>query len=169
MEKLELYKLEAYRGTSSVDPKEIADYILSLEINPVADDGKHSMAEDTYLTNDAPACVDTLFKEALSAFEQESSLKLEFHGAVWFQVHGPQVGSYPHSHGGTVAFVYWAQVPPKSGPFAYHPIGMPGPEFFIEPKAGDYLFFPTSLLHGVKRNFDTEPRVSMSCNFDVMQ
>ncbi len=165
MELLPLYTLEGYRGTSSVDPNEIADYILAQTHKPGSFDIDHTTAEDTYLLADAPAAIDVLLDEALTELEKAlPDIDAKVAGAVWYQVHETNVGIYPHLHGGTMAFVYWVKTPPKGGKFCYHPLGIPGPELFIEPKAGDYIFFPTHLLHGVKRNYDEEPRISLSCN-----
>ena len=168
MEQLDLYKIEAFRGTSSVDYKEIAEYLLAQDDDPHSDIVDDSNAEDTFLLATAPPSIDKMLDEAMSSLEKRFDSKVKIDGKVWYQVHENNVGCYPHYHGATIAFVYWAQTPPRGGNFCYYPIGMPGPELFLQPKAGDYIFFPCSLLHGVKRNLDTEPRVSISCNLDLI-
>lgn len=85
----------------------------------------------------------------------------------WTIANGPLEQIYPHSHvgnGNEWSCVYWAQVPENSGMLSIYPLGLDGPEVLEEPTAGDFLIFPSFLLHGVRHNASPEKRVSMSFN-----
>jgi hypothetical protein len=90
-------------------------------------------------------------------------------GKPWTICNGPLEQTYPHTHSGGCNWstVYWAQVPENSGSLSLHPMGIEGPEIVVKPKEGDFLVFPSFLIHGVKHNASSEKRVSMSFNMIV--
>ena len=85
----------------------------------------------------------------------------------WSISNGPLEQIFPHTHLGNDqewACVYWAQVPENSGMLSIFPLGLGMKEIFVKPVAGNFLVFPSFLLHGVRHNASQGKRVSMSFN-----
>ena len=75
-----------------------------------------------------------------------------------------------HGHpDSSIASTYYINVPDSGGELYYLDTGLVGQHStsikYIRPEAGDLIFFPSYVLHGVTANQDTELRVSLSTDF----
>jgi len=76
-----------------------------------------------------------------------------------------------HNHGEEIlSGVYYVSVPPGSGQLEFHdPRGPHAPfqnKIAVHPREGDFVFFPTYLLHQVlpSHSPDNDPRISVAVN-----
>ena len=166
---LNIYKIPGFRGRCTVDPKKMAEYLISqaTEENRETKDPQDIKFQDFELD---PETGPQILKDALTdivlQFGHTCGFRIKFLSA-WTIVHKREHQTYPHNHirdPYNFACVYWAQVPEGSGMLEMYPKSISDGSIDIKPVAGDFLIFPGDLLHGVRQNYSDELRVSMSCN-----
>ena len=163
-----LFSIFGYRGSVG-DPKIVAKSLLKLHErgNRMNDDPTNICWQDIEIP--APfECpeIEKVYHYIANTLAEESGRDVAA-SLPWTIANGPLEQTYPHTHLGNEvqwSCVYWAQVPENSGMLSLYPLGFDGPEVLEEPTAGDFLIFPSFLLHGVRHNASTEKRVSMSFN-----
>lgn len=174
--------IPAVRGKTSINNDLFLEYLLDPNSNIESAEPNASNIEfqDLVLpfsnSNGYPKNPEaiTLIDEILEAAKLITAAPCYLDGPMWSIQHGYLEQTYPHSHApgrdlrGAVplAAVYWAAVPEGSGVLEFYPTGnilMGGN--FIKPVVGDFIIFPSGLLHGVRQNTNkTEKRVSVSFN-----
>ena len=171
LEELILYAVPGYRGTGILDPKDVTEYLKSLPKVRRNENPTHIMFQDIIIPKDPidPA-IKPLMDDIISNIEKTFGVGIWL-SDMWYINHGPYQQTYPHRHeleGNDWAVVYWAQTPQPCAPLEYYPLGIPGPNYTVEPKAGDYFVFPGTLLHGVRENASDDERISMSFNIKAL-
>ena len=171
-----IFSINAFRGTCSVDPKLVTEYLLSKEdpesrVNMSPEDVKYQDFELPVHEPDSPILTE-LMTDMLTQITDKLGRYVQVING-WTIIHHKDNQTYPHEHNGepmALACVYWAQVPEGSGCLNFYPIGMGygGFEVRMKPKAGDFCVFSGSLLHGVRQNTSDEKRVSMSLNLGAL-
>ena len=163
--KIPIYEISAdYYFLPSLDNSLIIDEILSTANNSDnrwSNDrnNKGPMFEDVFFTpgketNNLLTCVNSIAEvigcESIHEF--------------WAQVHkqGESTNLHHHATFNDFVFVYYVQVPPKSGVlyFELETIG----RSIIQPIEHMCVIFPSYLKHGVTKNLDDNLRISVSGN-----
>lgn len=92
----------------------------------------------------------------------------------WATVHSDCVFHGPHNHGEILlSGVYYVRVPPGAGDLQLHdPRGPHGPfqtRLSLQPRAGDFVLFPSYLVHQVQPSQSSadDPRISVAMNVGV--
>lgn len=89
----------------------------------------------------------------------------------WLNVKEPEEVIELHGHpDSTIASTYYITTPEKDGELYYLDTGIVGEHKtnikYIKPSAGDLVFFPSYILHGIKNNGGNSLRVSLSTDFN---
>lgn len=176
MQEVEIFKLAGLRGSVG-DPKIIAEYLLKVhkeKRDRRTEDPTDVKWQDIELPNpiECPE-VEKVLKFIMDEIANRESLRIELMWP-WSILHNQNEQTYPHNHGAqynecdgsyNLACVYWVQVPEGSGLLEMYPTGrIDEISIPIEPVAGEFMVFPGHIVHGVKHNTSTEPRISMSFN-----
>jgi hypothetical protein len=164
----ELFSITGLRGSIG-DPKVVTKSLLKYHEKGIRknSDSSHICWQDIEIPIPFE-CSETqkVFEYIANTLSTETGRQIES-SHPWTICNGPLEQTYPHSHVGNGcewSCVYWAQVPENSGTLNFYPLGLEGPETSEEPTPGDFLVFPSNLLHGVRHNASSEKRVSMSFN-----
>ena len=137
MKTIELYKIEAYRGQTSPDPKLVSDYLMSLDIN---EHRRHPEAwsilyQDVVIPEPYHELIQTITEEIITQTSEVLDSAFELLDPVWCIRHDLNNQTFPHSHNNGPydwACVYWASTPRGSGNLEYYPMGLPGPMYNIQ-------------------------------------
>ena len=173
MGELNIFRIPGYRGIASVDPEEMAEFLLphENENNRNEKDPTDVKYQDFQIDIDSPTnetfiqCV----KDIIKAFTIASGYHIKVTSA-WTIINHKDDQIFPHQHcleDKDWACVYWARVPEGSGDLEFFPLGMPGESIRVTPKAGHFMIFPGDLLHGVRHNTSDGLRISMSLNLEL--
>ena len=164
----DLFTIFGFRGSIG-DPKVVTESLLRIheEGNRMNNDPQDICWQDIEIAIpfECPE-IEKVYKYIANTTAEQIGHKVGT-SQPWSICNGPLEQTYPHSHIGNEcewSCVYWAQVPENSGMLSIHPLGLDGPEVLEKPTAGDFLIFPSFLLHGVRHNASSEKRVSMSFN-----
>ena len=102
----------------------------------------------------------------------------------WLNINRFTHYNQPHNHARSIlSAVYYIQVPKNSGDFYFYSNqfknlhGLDYNSYTQEnstfwkwrPCAGDFLLFPSNILHSVGVNLNSKPRISLSFNLDIQQ
>ena len=170
-----LFSIDLFRAKSSVNPKKMTEYLLKKELdeNRYTQDINDISFQDLKLPINNPdsKLLSTLMVDVINKVTKKMDLGVRIMGG-WTIINHHHYQTFPHDHvdekgSNDMACVYWAQVPENSGSLSFWPLGMPGPARLVEPKEGEFLVFPADLLHGVRQNTASEPRVSVSFNLHL--
>jgi len=164
----DLYTITGVRGSVG-DPNTVAESLLELHDKGLRaeEDPSHICWQDIKIPVPFECSeIEKVYQFIANSLSEETGQTIEA-SLPWTICNGPLEQIYPHSHIGNEcewSCVYWAQVPENSGVLNLYPLGLEGPEVSEQPTAGDFLIFPSTLLHGVRHNASSEKRVSMSFN-----
>ena len=173
VKKHELFSIYGYRGSVG-DPKKVTASLLEYRDRQIRmnDDPTNICWQDIEIPVPFECTeIEKVYKYIANTLADKIDRTVSA-SHPWTIINGPLEQIYPHSHLGNDcewSCVYWAQVPEKSGMLSFYPLGFDGPEVLEEPTAGDFLIFPSFLLHGVRHNASSENRVSMSFNMRYVE
>ena len=169
-----VFSIDMFRGKCSADPKKVTKYLLSKEVeeNRVCKTSHNIMFQDHNLPTSNPdsSLLSSVMVDIVNKLSKAMDRRIKILRG-WTIIHHYQYQTAPHTHMGNgidLACVYWAQVPEGSGHLSCYPLGLPGPHTLVKATEGEFLVFPSDLVHGVTQNVSDEPRVSMSFNLQVL-
>lgn len=175
LKKENILKIDVFSGECG-DPEKIAEALAEYErFAPRAsydgNDGRYQdrpIPTDPWLSKEIKEVWDYIETQV----EEVVQAKVRPVGEPWFIVNKENAQIYPHTHAYcSIATVYWARVAPGCGDLLFHPLGLgrgQSPECSFKAKAGTFLIFDSSILHGVPYNLSKELRISMSRNYDFV-
>ena len=169
-----LFSIDLFRGKCSADPKKVTEYLLTKESedNRTSRDSYSIMFQDFKLPifNPDSRLLSSVMVDINNKLSKAMDCRIKFLNG-WTIIHHHQYQTAPHKHLGPdhdLACVYWAQVPDQSADLTCYPLGLDNKSCKVKAVEGEFLVFPSDLLHSVTANMSHEPRVSMSFNINLL-
>ena len=157
-----IYTVKVLEGHTDANVDRLAQILLQNASNRLSNDPSHTNFEDSFCPNHP--VIDKIVDDMQEVYPH-GRLSLD---DKWGHIHEKNMSSNRHDHANfDLSGVVYLQVPKGCGQIVFWPNPIHEYRYTIPPKKGLFLLFPGWVPHCVTRNLSSEPRVSISMNFNV--